>query len=71
MCQKSRTEYRINKKGSECFRSESFEIARSKFDELNAKRPGVYSMQWRSCPCNKVGTLETDGTGRPIWSSWR
>jgi len=66
----SRSEYRINKKGRECFRSESFEQAREKLDELEKHRPGVYTMQWRSCPCNKVGALETDGAGRPIWSAW-
>lgn len=66
----SRSEYRINKKGRECFRSESFELAREKLAELEKQRPGVYTMQWRNCPCNKVGTLETDGAGRPIWSAW-
>lgn len=41
-----KNEYRINKKGSECFRSRSLEETKEKLDQLNAKRP-VYSMQVR------------------------
>lgn len=44
---RERYEYRINKKGSECFRTEIFQEAKDKLDELNAKRP-VYTMQHRS-----------------------
>jgi hypothetical protein len=69
-----RHEYRINKKGAECFRSDSFEVTRDKLAELQAKRPGVYTMQSRSCRCNKVGTMETIGGGNcspAAWSPWR
>lgn len=67
---KERYEYRINKKGCECFRFSNFEQAREKMDELSAKRPGIYTMQSRTCRANKYGVLETDGLGRPLWTCW-
>ena len=67
---KYRHEYRINKKGSECFRTESFEIAQNKMQELSKNRPGVYTMQERHCALNKVGALLTDGCNKPLWTCW-
>ena len=64
-------EYRINKKSAECFRTRSREQAYKKLAELSAKRPGVYSLQWRSVPTNRVGTALMDGAGRTLWSAWR
>lgn len=67
---KYRTEYRINKKGCEIYRTEIFEEAREKLEELQAKRPGVYTMQTRICQKDRYGVLFTDGLGRPNWSRW-
>ena len=59
---KTRYEYRINKKGSECFRTEIYQEAKQKLDELNAKRP-VYTMQSRSMSYG--GYID-----RPDWTPW-
>lgn len=67
---KYRYEYRINKKGAECFRTELFNEAKAKLDELTAKRPGIYTMQYRSVQLNRVGAPLMDSTGRPLWTSW-
>ena len=65
-------EYRINKKGAECFRSRSYEEARSKLEELRAKRPNVsFEMQSRSARLNKYGTTEKNWKGEIAWSPWR
>lgn len=70
--QKYVTEYRINKKGCECFRSRSLEEAHEKLKELQAKRPGVYTIQHRDCPLNKYGELYRVTPGSPAnWSTWR
>lgn len=66
-----KTEYRINKKGAECFRTESYEIAKAKLDTLSAKRCGVYTMQERSVQLDRYGVVLTDCSGHPLWSSWR
>lgn len=50
-----RTEYRINKKGAECFRTENREEAVEKLAALQAKRPGIYTMQTRTRRENKFG----------------
>lgn len=62
-------EYRINKKGAECFRTRNHEEALQKLNELNAKR-NVYTLQSRSVRVNKYGVLEQDWQGRPAWSIW-
>jgi len=64
-----RTEYRINKKGAECFRTMDEEAAYNKLHELQAKRPGIYTMQTRSRRENKYGqpiVNHSDGWG--LWS---
>ena len=50
-----RTEYRINKKGAECFRTEDREAAYNKLAQLQAKRPVVYTMQTRCRNENRYG----------------
>ena len=67
---KHHTEYRINKKGAECFRTMCEEIAMDKFNELSAKRPNVYTMQRRYVPLDKYGVELHDLSGRPLWSCW-
>ena len=67
---KYRYEYRINKKGAECFRTEFLEEAREKLKELESKRPGVYTMQTRSVRMDKHGMLEVDWRGELSWSRW-
>ncbi len=63
-------EYRINKKGSECFRSRSLEETRKKLAGMSEKRPGIYSMQSRSCRLDRNGMLEKAWNGKPAWSIW-
>ena len=55
-------EYRINKKGAECYRTEFYEECREKLAELNARRP-VYTMQHRMI--RQGGYID-----RPCWSPW-
>lgn len=63
-----KTEYRINKKGAECFRTENYEIAKAKLATLSAKRSGVYTMQRRSVQLDRYGVAHTDASGHPLWS---
>ena len=67
---KYRIEYRINKKGAECFRTRDGQQARQKLNDLSAKRPGVYTMQTRSVQLDRFGMECTDLSGRPLWSAW-
>jgi len=63
-----RTEFRINKKGAECFRTEDKDTAYAKLEQLQAKRPGIYTMQTRHRRENKYGqqiVFARDG-----WSLW-
>ena len=64
-----RTEYRINKKGAECFRTEDWEEASSKLAELQSKRPGVYTMQRRHRRENKYGQPTCPGA-HDGWGGW-
>ena len=68
---KFRSEYRINKKGAECFRTDDLQKAQAKLQELAAKRPGVYTMQTRHVPLDRYGVALRDGCGKPIWSTWQ
>ena len=64
-------EYRINKKGCECFRSDDREKVLERFKELSEKHPGIYTMQSRSCDYEPgCGYLMHDHLGRPRWSIW-
>ena len=66
------TEYRINKNGCECFRTRYREEAYNKLAQLQAKRPGIYTIQSRSYPLNRCGGVDLDNiTGQPRWSLWR
>ena len=62
-----REEYRINKKGCECFRTCDLDEAKQKLAELSAKRPGIYTMQRRSTKLDKYGCEEQPLAGK-IWS---
>ena len=67
-----RTEYRINKKGAECFRTADREEAYNKLAQLQAKRPGVYTMQTRHRRENKYGQPVTaTSLGQDGWGFWR
>ena len=66
----SRTEYRINKKGSECFRTTDGQAAYAKLKELSDKRPGIYAIQIRICKLDRYGIMERDCSGHPLWSAW-
>ena len=62
---KYRYEYRINKKGAECFRTEDQELLFKKLAELKAKKPNVaYTTQSRSCRLDRYGMRSEWG----IWS---
>jgi len=65
-----RFEYRINKKGAECFRTDSLETAKERFAQLSERRPGVYSMQARSCQLDRNGVSLRDASGKTLWSCW-
>jgi len=63
-----RTEYRINKKGAECYRTENREDAFQRLESLREKRPSIYTMQTRYRRENKYGQpiiSHNDG-----WSLW-
>ena len=65
------SEYRINKKGAECFRTDSLESAAARFEELSQRRPGVYTMQTRRCQLDRFGVRLKDAAGKSLWSSWQ
>lgn len=65
-------EYRINKKGSEYFRSSDYKVAFEKLQELKRKKPRVdFSLQERSCRLDSRGIKVRDYLGRPAWGPWR
>lgn len=65
------SEYRINKKGAECFRSRSYEETRAKLAELQAKRPNCrYTIQSRHADRDQYGCYRTGWQGRIEWSPW-
>lgn len=67
-----RTEYRINKKGAECFRTADREEAYNRLAQLQAKRPGVYTMQTRNRRENKYGQpIIPNNLGHDGWDLWR
>lgn len=55
---KYHVQYRINKKGAECFRTGDLDEAKAKLAELSAKRPGIYTMQYRHTRLNRYGVEE-------------
>ena len=63
---KVKHEYRINKKGCECFRTYDAKIAYEKLHELQNKRPGIYTLQSRSLRLTRYGVPEPGQT----WSPW-
>ena len=67
---KYRTEYRINKKGAECFRTMDHDVALARFKELSGKRPGIYTIQSRHVQIDRRGVPELDWRGMPAWSCW-
>ena len=68
---RDRYEYRINKKGAECFRTEFYEEAKAKLEELHAARPNVrYDMQRRHVIYDYRGRPQYDWKGRLKWSEW-
>lgn len=65
------SEYRINKKGCECFRSRSWEATKAKLEELRAKKPScTFTTQYRSADKDKHGLCVLDYKGRIQWSCW-
>ena len=65
------SEYRINKKGAECFRSRSLEETKTKLEELRTKKPNVnYEMQSRHARLDKRGVTERNWKGETAWSIW-
>lgn len=55
---KYHVQFRINKKGAECFRTGDYDEAKAKLAELSAKRPGIYTMQKRWTRLNRYGIEE-------------
>lgn len=64
------TEYRINKKGAECFRTQDTDKAHARLAELQAKRPGVYTMQSRTVDLTRYGVPVVDPSGNALWTAW-
>lgn len=65
-------EYRVNKKGAECYRCSNLAEANAKLAELREKRPNVsFSVQRRSCRLDRNGVREKDYLGRSLWSPWQ
>jgi len=65
------TEYRINKKGCECFRSREWKYIQKKMAELKSAKPGgKFTIQRRSARKEKNGFLERDYMGRINWTPW-
>lgn len=64
------TEYRINKKGAECFRTRDTDKAYARLAELQAKRPGVYTMQRRTAQLDRHGVAMVNASGATIWTAW-
>lgn len=61
---KYRYEYRINKKGAECFRTEDRGRLLEKLADLKTKKPNVaYTTQSRSCRVDRYGV-------RGEWGIW-
>lgn len=56
------TEYRINKKGCELLRSGNLDHVRGILQQLQEKRPGVYTMQYRDRARHR--------SDRDIWRPW-
>ena len=48
-------QFRINKKGAECFRTGDRKEAEAKLAELSSKRPGIYTMQRRETRLDRYG----------------
>ena len=69
MMTKYKTEYRINKKGCECFRTNNREAAFAKLADLRQKHD-YYTMQIRTCKMDRFGMLLRDCSGKVLWSSW-
>ena len=68
---KHRYEYRINKKGAECYRTDDPKQLQIKLAELKEKKPNVvYTTQSRSCRLNKYGVMDQDHLRRPAWGIW-
>lgn len=66
-----RYEYRVNKKGAECFRTEIYEEAKARLEDLKAKKPNVkFDMQRRYVYLDKHGLPRLDYLGRPQWTPW-
>lgn len=64
-------EYRINKKGCECFRTRSHEAAKAKLEELRAKKPNAdFQMQTRHARLDRYGVSERNWKGETNWSIW-
>jgi len=69
MKERLRMEYRINKKGAEYYRTEDREAALNKLEILQAKRPGIYTMQTRCRRENVYGMpIITQNDGWGMWS---
>lgn len=65
------SEYRINKKGAECYRSRSLEDTKARLEELRAKKPNVnYEMQSRHARLDRHGVTERNWKGETAWSIW-
>ncbi len=70
---REKRQYRVNKKGSECFRADTYGEAKEKLDQLTGGKPGnKYTIQYRTCRYDDwdQDALLRDYLGRPQWTPW-
>ena len=64
-------QYRITKKGCECFRTSIRKELTAKLNELTEAHPNTkYAIQIRYVPTNRVGAPLLLPNGEPQWSTW-
>lgn len=64
-------EYRINKKGCECYRTRSHKDLGRKLNELTAAHPNTkFAIQTRYVPTTRHGAPRLLPNGEPQWSTW-
>lgn len=59
-------QYRINKRGAECYRSTDYRAVLDRYDTLHQRHPEIYTVQVRDIRLNQHGMpYDRD------WSPWR
>lgn len=67
---RERRQYRINKKGAQFRLFDNYETAQEALKSLSAQRPGIYTLQYRTCRVNRYGVCDRTPSGNDLWSPW-